>query len=264
MANNFTPSNNNQRKQISVNTNGRRLSNLDGDVQSAIEMVHWNSMLTIRITPALPEGQRTESKNFNDDDVMQCALSADRLVHLSTGIIEKVIPAIEKGEDAQTIVPLGSDGVFGIYTRNEGGKQNTFVLIAKGLNAQTRIPESHLIYKFKSTVALENYNPSTGDFSTVADDTAELRILLAHMQESVKASTQSYVHAHRVVDRSFRESILGALGVSGKGYSKGGGSNNTASVFGAPSSGGATETQEDIAARNKLENVDSMKDFMDM
>lgn len=261
---NFTPSNNNQRKSVSVNTNGRRLTNLDGKIQSALDMVHWNSMLTLRFSPALPEGQRTETKFFSEEGVLQCALSADRLIHLSTGIIDKVLPAMDNGSDDQVVVPLGSDGVFGIYTRNVDGEQITYAMIAKGLDPKTRIPESYLMYQFKQTLVLSDYDHRNGDFATAANNKPELLILLAHMQESIKATTQAYVHAHRVVDRTFRESVLGALGVAGKGYSKGGGNNNTSSVFGSASTSGGSETTDDIAARNKLDNVESMKDFMDM
>lgn len=249
--------NNSNKKPKSVNTRNRRLSNISSPMASLMELGYWDSMVTVRIHPALPKEMQSDTKKYDDENFLQSSISPVNILILIEGIEEKVIPAIKQGENAQVNVIIGGDTVFQVATKNIEGKQITLATIAKGLDATTRKPTSVISYHFAEKPYLESYDYTSGEFEAGDDKLAELNLFLHHLKAHTTANTNAFVHAHRVVDRIFREKLLGE---TPSGYTNNSGSTNSVFSGGGSNTTSTTET----FSTEKLDNPDALSKFMDM
>lgn len=251
------PNNNSNKKNVSVNTRGRRLANSESQVASVMELGYWDSFATVRIHPALPKEMQTDTKKWDLENYLQTTISPDKAVVLVRGIDEQIIPAIKEGTDAETNVIVGGDSVFQIRTRNIDGKQITLATIAKTLDPNSKKPANSISYHFKDTQVLNKYDHNTGEFEVGSNSIAELELFKYHLLAHLNSGTNSYVHAHRVVDRMFREKLLGV-----QTDNSGSSSYNTNNVFGAGS--GSNNSSSESYSTNTLESSEELSKLMGM
>lgn len=248
------PNNQQNKKPQSTNTRGRRITNDEGLSPSLIDMGYWDGFSTFRIHPALPAEMRSETKKWDMENYLQATISAKNADKLLNGIIKKIQPAIEAGEDAQVNVIIAGDSVFQIRTKNENDEQVTFIMIGKGLDPTTKKPSQKAYYYLSNSIDLKEYDAETGHSVAGKDFSGDLGLVIWHLVGQLIGGSNGIVHSTRQVDRAFREKLLGG---SDNSSNFGGGSNNRSDVFGGGSSNNNPFGVDNV-------NTDQLNDMMKM
>ena len=260
----FPNSNQNNKKPQSVNTNGRRLTNDSGENASMVDLGFWGGYATLRFHPALPLEQRSETKKWDLDNYLQATVSAENAETIVAGITKRIEPAIKEGQEDQINVIIGGDSVLQISVENQGDTQRAFVSIFKSLNPDNKRPEKMFRHELSPGRELVKYDFESGEFQLGSGaGYPGLGILKWHLIGLLVGGSHALVHAHRVVDKAFREKVL-----TGVGQPTGGGSNNynrsNNNVFG----GGGSNEQPQQQSSNPFGvdpvNTDELNKMMDM
>ena len=256
----FGTSNNKSDKKPSVNTRGVQLYNQESINPSTIALGFWNDYLSIRINPAFPKDKRTETKVYDYETYISATLVAEDGFILADAIKNEILPAIVRNTMATEKESVTKSIVFGrnkMILVSTGTKSNDFkpyVAIMTGLN-EKRIPEDVLIYEFKSSNLINDYDAGTGEFESSSDFPSGMVTFMNFLKEGAKALLHAEAHSTRFVDNYFRGQLLGdkpaSSGYKGNGF-------NAKDAFTSPAQD--TSSMTDGAS---VENVDSMSAFMD-
>ena len=158
MANIFNGGQNNKRDYSdNINTNGFQLFNKDGFDPSTLVVGYWNTFITLKIHPAKEKSQQTETSVYDYGKSIAVTLT-DRSVYELAGLINtEIIPAVnEKRELTLTVLSGVNNGVIissGVALA--GGKEpKPYIALVKGIDPNTRIPESIIAYVLSFRILL--------------------------------------------------------------------------------------------------------------
>lgn len=221
------PNSNQNKKPVSVNTRGRRISNSEGKYPALVELGYWDGFVTLRIHPALSAEQRSDTKKWDMENYLQTTISPQKGEYILRKLDTEIYPAIEAGTDAQVNIIVGNDSIFQIATKRIGEEQITLASIFKGLDPGTRKPSQAITYQFAQQQTVTSYDPESGAIEMSSESISDLDVLKRHIEAGQIGATNGLVHAHRVTDRVFRERLLG----TSDGGSSGGGYQNKKSPF---------------------------------
>lgn len=269
-------SNNNARDAVNVNTRGIQLSNSEGFMPSTMVFGFWNSMISIKIHPALEKSQQSDSRRFNYDEVVATTLTLEKTAILLNKIETEILPvygtqSVFKG------VSVGGDSLAGVGLRmNADGTSSTaYFGIFKSLDENTKKPETVMYYEFKSAYTIDDYDPETGDFKMTQNVPGELLLFTSALRAAVSALTNANAHATRTVDKWFRDRLMNTMeeigskvGVAPKSkgnWGNNGGGFKSKNVFGNDGGGQSQASELDNpanAAVSQLSNIDDINQFM--
>ncbi|MMZ42278.1 hypothetical protein D1872_37980 [compost metagenome] len=269
---------NNNTKEQNTNTRGPQFMNRDGFYPSTFVMGYWNGLISLKFHPALPEKQQTESKIFDYDQELQTSLTMEKATILIEGIKNKVIPALEKGEETSVGVPIGSSSsLISVGVKNVKGEFTTYLAFFKGLNAETKKPDAFVFYEFRKGQRIDNYDPEQGTFEVNNETHSELALFMSLLESAREGLSNAYTHANRTVDRYFRDRLLGQVdaiavnqGLPASGSNNRGNTQRRSSgadVFGGGgntgrSGGSRSDNSSYDAPSQTIENLDDINQFM--
>jgi len=266
--------NNQSNNRDAVNINSRGLQFMNGEstvMASTLVYGYWNSMVSIKIHPALPEDKQTESSRFNYDEVLSTALTLEKAQAILKFGKESILPAYNEGTKKSRFVKVGGNSILGIGTEQRGGEQIAYITIFKNLDEETKKPEAQMLYQFKSSYSIDDYDPETGNYTITKGIPSEFMLFLSALEASIEALTYATAHSIKVSDKWFRDRLINdlgdiaaKLGVEGKSksYSNGnGGGYKTKDIF----SDGGSKSNEPVdldggnAPISKLNNLDELQ-----
>jgi hypothetical protein len=267
---NFNQSNSNNREATNVNTTGTQFRNSQGSSPSAMVIGYWNSLLSIKMHPALEKSQQNEQNVFNYDKLVSTAITLEKMIVLSNHIEDTIFPAIKAGVSAFKGVPVGDTTLVGVGVTIEEGAPVAYFVIYKGLDETSKKPESFLKYNFRTSYTVDNYDPIAGTHDITQGVQGELASFLALMKAATVGLSNSTVHADRHVNKFFRdklmtriEDIAGKVGLPSQKSGNGSGYSNRSSnggVFSSQSSQPARSEgnyEAPIATLDNIEDIDS-------
>lgn len=280
---NFSQGNNNSQKN-DVNTRGPQFSNVESEFPSALVIGFWNGLVSLKFHPPLDPAKRTENNFFDYDKNIQTALTLDKVAVLAEDIENVIIPALENKETKSVGFLIGIDSLISLGTKETDKGMIAYLGLFKGINPETRKPDTFMMYEFRRTGQVNNYDPLTGDFEREQGPIGELLLFKEILKAARGALSNVYTHANRVVDRFYRDTIKSQLdavaekmGLPTQGNRSGGGGYNRnrsqGDVFGSGSAGGGGNTGRSGGYRDpgtngeaqvqEIKNMDDISQFME-
>lgn len=259
-------SNNNSSERKSVNTKGIDLRNENGFDPCMITFDFWKSCLSLRMHPVLPPEKQTDYKKFDFETSISTALTPQNAWNLLRNIKAVIIPAIQNNEKKFVGVPVGGDGLVGVGSGRTDGSE-PYIGVFKGLNPDTKKPETGMCYQFKKNISIEDYDYETGSCNVIelpAMD--ELELFITILEESVKSFTNAKTHSYRTVQDYYNTTLLDLVkqiaqkngistGSSSTGYSR-------TQVFGSANSSNDELPFDDEPLDKVSEEVDNINDLL--
>lgn len=264
----FSSNSGNNQKEVNVNTRSQSFYNSEGFCPSVLVTGYWNSMISLKIHPALDKDKRTNQQVFNYEEVVSTVLTTEKATTLLEKVAQEIIPAMENKQELSRGVTVGGNNVIEIGTKKIGENMVFFLGIHKGLHAEKMTPETSIYYEFRSSYVIKDYNPESGQYSIEQGQQSEFLIFLGVLRSAVVALTNAVAHSSRHVDKFYRDKVANNLNeIGGKlGLDLGGapGGNNRyksrGDVFGG---GGFTNNQQQQDTRTDSE-VSSTGDISDL
>lgn len=248
---------NNKYPSTNVNTRGIQLMNKEGFDPSTLVLGFWNDMMSIKLHPALEPSKQSASSVYDYETVFQTILNVEKAQLLVTKIKEYILPALEKAEEASVGVLIGDDTILLVSTGvQQFSEPKPFLGLFKGLNEKKKA-ESMICFEFKTSEAIINYDPMTGEHDLDSKSYPHLDLFIKYLEAGVVAMLHAETHSNRHVNKYFQDRVLESLG----GASKGNYSNNTSrtrNVFGDSS---VSDTM-DFGAEVSKENVGDINSFL--
>ena len=259
----------NNKEEKSTNTRGIQFKNKNGFDPCAVSFSFWNDMLSIRMNPALPENQQSNTRVYDYDKTVSTALSATKISLLLDRVTKIIVPAIEAGEDKTVGIVVGGDSLVCVGTgKAMTGEIRPYISIHKSLNQDTMKPEMSIYYEFNKEQSIDDYNAETGKYKCVEGLHAEFITFIAIMKASVAALTNAETHVQRYVnqystERSWKtmNSIAEKLGIPIQNGS-GGVSYSRNNISFSNSSSNSSSYNEPIADTMTINDINAIDEFL--
>jgi hypothetical protein len=176
-------------------------TNAYGIVASAFEWGFRDDMLTVSISPELPESEQSEKRRYDYEHNWYTMVSRLKCFELYNKAQELLIPALEKKEPVFISVTIADVNQFGIGVRiDESGDTHGYAKIIRNINPDTLTTDAVIEYEFRKNEVVMNYDTNTGSFNKEMNDT-ELLLFINDLKAFVDASSNAYIHSDRVVSR---------------------------------------------------------------
>lgn len=208
---------NNNRERANTNTQALTLRNMEGSSPSALAIGFWNSLLSLRIHPPLEKSKITENNFFDWDQGISTALTIEKIVTMSGQIDEYILPALGTvGKTEFKGVNVGDNSIVGIGVRWNDDGPSVYIAIYKGLDENSKKPESGLTYTFRTSFSVDHYSPESGDLE-LSKVQGEFRLFAQLLKVAVIGLSNATVHADRNVNKFYKDKVMGTLeSVAGK------------------------------------------------
>lgn len=200
-----------------VNTDGMMLYGIN----AALGLDFWNGAVSVRMYPARSEDKRGEGDSkFDYKNKLQCTLNVEKAVTLAYHIENRILPAIEKKEEAAIGVSTAKVNMIYISTGvEETGHVEPYLAMFLDIN-ENKIPNRMLIMKFRPERIFKKYNRETGEFSYYDSCEDALRVIAEFFKNSVNVYG-SVGHGLELInydkykaEDDFRTAVATKLGVS--------------------------------------------------
>jgi hypothetical protein len=186
--------------------------NSEGFDPSTLLIGYWNSMVSLKIHPALEKDKQTETKKFNYEKLVSTSISLQKAITLIEKIEKELLPAIESEENKNIGIPVGSDGILVIGTGKKiTGSIRPYIAIHKSLNEKTKKPEMSISYEFNRNISIDDYDAEDGTFTKSKEMHSELLLFLEILKSSVKSLSGSIAHSMRVTEKFYKDRVINNL-----------------------------------------------------
>lgn len=203
---NFNNGQNNSKDKNNMNTNSIQFMNRDGFQPSTLVLGFWNEMLSVKIHPALPKEQQTETRVYNYEQNVSTAMNVEKIGLLLDRIETEVVPAIYSGEDKSIGIQVGGNSLLVVSTGvGRFNEVRPYIAIHKDLDQDSKKPQVSIFYEFKSQVSIDDYDPETGKYVLSKPTHSEFRIFINTLIEAGRALTNAQAHSARNVNKYFNE-----------------------------------------------------------
>lgn len=257
----FNNQNNNENSDVSVNTRGVTFKNSKGFEPSALELNFWNGNISLKMHPALPEAQRTETRVFDYETSVSTALTPEKALLLANKIEKEILPALEANTKKAVGITVGGNGLVVVST-NDG---KPYVALFKGLDENTKKPESGIHYEFNNTFTVDEYDETTGSYNINEGNHTELNLFMNILKDSAITLSGITAHCNRYWDRYSRDAQKDVLNkiAAKNGISVGSGFRRSSSNVFANNSSNNEEVAFGSAEEQRIsENVDDINAYL--
>ena len=207
---NFNNGQNNNKDRNNMNTNSIQFMNKDGFQPSTLVLGFWNEMLSVKIHPALPKEQQTETRVYNYDQNVSTAINVEKLGLLLDRIESELVPAMEDAANKSIGIQVGGNSLLVISTGvAKFNEVRPYIAIHKDLDQDTKKPQVSIYYEFKSQVSIDDYDPETGKYTLSKPSFSEFKVFINSVKEAIKALTNAQAHSTRNVNKYFNEKQTG-------------------------------------------------------
>ena len=203
--------NNNQRPEAT--TRGFHTSNSGAIKATAIEWSYQGEMMRISISDELPENEQTEKRRYDYDHSWITCITRIKCLDLFTQFKATVIPDIVMNSSEKinkfVSVTVGNVNQFGIGAKtDENGVLRCYVKLIRNIDPEKLTSNDEITYEFRRGEVISGYDNKTGNFEKRVQPQSELELFLRDMDNFVNASSKAYVHANRLVEKTYKDMIL--------------------------------------------------------
>lgn len=190
------PNDNNNRKSI-IST-GYQFYNEN----ATMVVSFWNDIfISIKMYPALPESERTETRQYDYDKGVTTAINSYKSSQLFAQFGD-ITRAFDNGEEASYYVDVSGNNLIGIGTKKidiKGEKtQVCYLAIHKNLN-ENKIPEKSFYFYFGDKYIIKDYNPNTGDYRQTITKSGDFITFMDILRSQSIAANKAIAHSVKVV-----------------------------------------------------------------
>lgn len=227
-----------------VTTRGQRVFNSNNNNKSTFEWSFQGDMMKIILTPELPESEQTEKRRYDYDHSTITCITRAKCLSLYEECKKELLPLLEKGEPGFRSVPVADVNQFGIGIKPTDKGWTGYVKLIKNINPETLTSNEEISYEFRKGELIKNYDNKTGKFAERVETDDEFLLFLKDLNEFTKAASKAYVHAQRVVDKTYKDMISNDIRSIGKKV----GAEMT--TFGSSTGGGSQYGQQSLFDNN--------------
>ena len=189
--------NNGNKSNNSVNTRGYRWYNASSKTAPAtMALDFWNQFLSLSISPAKPEGDRTETSVYDYDKAVKALISGETAFLMSKALRHIVDVSLPKNEAYEIGFPIGKTSMITVNS-GVGLDRLPYISIMKELD-ESMTPKIEEQFEFPSSKTV--VKDTNGEYmipNNVADTVEYCAILL---EEFAKAIGFAQSHTKRYMD----------------------------------------------------------------
>ena len=266
---------NQQNKQNdSVNTRGFQFFNRDGVFASTLILGLWNQLVTLKIHPAKEKSKQTESSVYDYDKSINLVIPPDKASLISKVMYDKIIPAVNKGEECTISVAVTGSSVLTMSTGvKKFGKVAPYIKICRGVQPQSLIAEETMGYAFTFGLIIPDYDGEGNQKVTPIQVYGEMYYFADLMKELSTAIVGGADHARRYINRKFnteRYNLFKAIAANinapfYEGSKSSGGRGSSTNVWGTGASASTSQSSYEPQPGTEpsaVESISSLDDFM--
>ena len=200
--------NNNNTQASQVSTRGYHTSNADAIKATAFEWSFQGEMIRLVTSEELPENEQTEKRRYDYDHSWITCLTRIKCLDLAEQIKGLILPAIKEKTNKFVSVTVGNVNQFGVGVRfDENGKITCYTKLIRNINPDNLTSSEEIVYEFRKGEVIVDYNNETGKFGDRLQNETEMYLFLRDLDSFVDAGSKAYVHASRVVDKTYKDMI---------------------------------------------------------
>ena len=210
----YNQQNNNQK---STNTRSATMVNKKTKLEPILLITSfWDDMMKIQFCPQLPEGQRTENKQFDRENAILTCVSRDKCNELVRLYEEQILPKL-KDEAAEKLpfsvsIPIADVNQLALgISVDENGEYQTYLELIKNIDPETLKSNNVVRFEFPKGEYIVNYDPAEGTFKDRILTHNGIDVFVKDMGDFRSASSKAYVHAARCVDRTYKDMVYGGI-----------------------------------------------------
>lgn len=198
----------------SVTTRSSSSANGNAKIPSALKVSFWDDMVKLEFCPELPESQKTETRRYDYDNTWITCITRVKCNELFEAYENVIVPAIKENRQDDVSIPIAGVNLLSINTGVDlynDGEAHPYIELIKNVDPQTLKSSSSIMYEFVRGEYIHGYNKDTGTFGQRVLTNNELKVFMKDLNTFREASTKSYVHAARCVDKSYKDMISNSL-----------------------------------------------------
>ena len=209
------------------------LKNPNGVDPSALSFQYYRKMLKISISPAIEMKEGDDYQQYDSENAVKVYLTPQKAMIFLEDVKEFLADPDAFNNSG---VPSGSGETSGLISISNGKELgvNKPQLIIRRLDIEGNIVSS-AAYQFNDpdyNTSLRNFDEETKQYSVIPRNNMEIKVLIAHLEEFIKASTFALAYTFVEADKKNAErvySIYESTVGGNKGSSKG--KSNTGTSF---------------------------------
>lgn len=195
-----------------TNTRNNTMANGSARIPSALKVSYWNDMVKLEFAPELPESRRTETRRYDWDNVWITCISRAKCNELYAGYEQMILPKIKERQPDSISVPIADVNLLTIGVDvTEDNALHPYVELVKNVDPQTLKSDTTIRYEFNYGEIIHGYIKETGEFKQRILTCNELDTFMKDLNGFREASSKSYVHAARCVDRAYKDNMTNSL-----------------------------------------------------
>ena len=262
--NNSTNNSNDNQKHVQTRVATYYNSKVASGTPCALIIVYYDDGARIQFAPELPKAEQTERRRYDYDHTIMTYVRRSKCLELYNAYQAVIVPALKEGKSAQVSIPLAQVNQIMLDTGvGEDGIPHPKLKYIKGIDPNTLIADVNNIvsYEFNTGEYILGYDETTGSFKEQVVTFNELMLFMEDLKNVTVACSNAYVHADRVVNKYWRDSLdnklvqIGdKLGVdlsyrSTRSYGNG----SQGSIFNQ-----RTNNQTSVATQNTVNSLDAL------
>lgn len=207
--------NQNTTTRVEASTRGYHTFNPNAIKVSAFDWSFQGEMFKLVITPELPENEQTEKRRYDYDHSWITCLTRIKCLDLLNNVKEIVLPKIKDKVDAFVSVTVADVNQFGLGIKFVDGKLVSYAKLIRNINPNDLTSQDEIAYEFRNGEVIVNYDNVNGSFAERIQNNVEFTLFLKDMENFVNASSKAYTHANRVVEKFYKDQVLGNINAIG-------------------------------------------------
>lgn len=186
-------------------------------IPSAMKITYWDDMVKLEFFPELPESKRTETRRYDYDNPWTTCISRSKCNELSELYYDEekgIKKAIKDREQKRRSIPIAGVNLLSIDTGVDlygDGEAHPFIELTKNIDPETLKSDTSIMYEFSHGEYISDHNPASGEFKERVITNNEVDLFMNDLTSFRDASSKSYVHAARCVDRAYKDNISNSL-----------------------------------------------------
>lgn len=219
MPENYQNNNGDGKKHVYTNGNTQYM-NSNVEKPMVLRVIYYDESVRLEFIGELPKDQQTERRRYNyDKPAAITLLLRHKCQELYNAYKNVIIPALAKGENEQVSIPLAGVNQLVLDTNvGEDGVPRPRLKLVKSIDMSSGIADGSNVftYVFNMGEYILGYNEVTGDFKKKVVTYNELELFMRDLNTNVDASSNTFVHTDRVVNRYWKETLDGKLNKIGE------------------------------------------------
>ena len=219
MPENYQNTNGDGKKHVTTNSNVQYM-NSKVEKPMVLRVIYYDESVRLEFIGELPKEQQTEKRRYNyEKPAAATLLLRHKCQELYNAYKNVIIPALNECRNEQISVPLAGVNQLVIDTNvGEDGIPRPRIKLVKNIDLNSGIADGDNVftYVFNMGEYILGYNEVTGDFKKKVLTYNELELFMRDLNTNVDATSNTFVHTERVVNRYWKDTLDGKLNKIGE------------------------------------------------